>query len=434
MTRTTIAISLVLSLAACGTGGGHSTPIQTNGTNSGGSSDNSTPQEPSKWPSNPIEEDKFNGMQFIAVGGRSDSSNDTVTVTQDETGNITNISLFDNHDDWIDIEADPNSGWASGTRYELVSDGNKFKSNTTYDYSIPFEIDLGNGDKTIDVLTISSDRKLNFEEMKKAFQKLVNTRLSDSPRYSQVMTIIDTLQADNFKVKGQYDLANPYTSDELGMYFIAQRQMTMDIEAYGKSVGLEFANFGKISGKYNIGDIDMKRTYMFAGGIPEHKVDKDTLTGKMQFEGGAVGAVRSYYSDYNGTKQNFMNVDSDAVLTFENGTEILNMNFSDNADPAKRWYDVTFISSGDGTPVRYELSNGDKISATNSEYKIEANDYKVPDGAQTVNSAKLQTEYFGVDNNPSEVTGTATIWKQDYTDTYNHEVEFISAFGTKHTK
>lgn len=437
--------SIILTLTSCAGGGGGSSGVSggdfNNDDTSSGNSGTESQKYPSKWHDFPINENKFTDRQFGAIGSREGEGNiaNAVVLTQDASGNITQIKLYDPYDSWGDNDLS-GTDWEYGTQYVLTPDGGKFKTSEIYDYSVPFLCDVPWFDG-MDIIHITSDKKLSFQEMKTKLTEYVNTKYKDNTdNKKKALAAIESLKEGNFGDKEMYDDYG-YTSQDIGKYFVSPRQMTMDITAYGKSLGLEFANFGKLSGVYKIGDINMNKVYLFAGGVPENKIEKSQLNGKMHFDGRAVGVVRNYISSPSGVMQNYMDIESDAKLTFDNGREELFMNFSENADPAKRWYDVKMFSDGTGKDVSYELTNEDRIAEQNAEYKMDKKSWSPADtsgqngDSGTWFSSHLDTQYYGESGNPSEAVGTVGIWQSEYNETqYNHEKEFMATFGATRTE
>lgn len=466
-----IAFSLCLILAACGGGGGgHSGATDpqevpnksayeiwleqgNTGTeqefnayqtwlsegNAGSYQDYLLIKAPTK-PGHSIQDNRFVDMSFNTLGSR-DFWRFPVKIHTNNAGDITNIELTDNHDP---------DGWRYSTdkidnvtTYDLKQQNGKFQSQTIYYYDLPY-ISKNNyfGEAGTFVLGLGfrTDKELSIDEIKETFLRIVNDEQHyDDQTKNEIIARIEALtESDAQTAPVCYDMNCQYTEKDLGHYFVSPQSLTMEMDAFGRDVGLEYSNFGAFRGTYNLGDGSLPRAYVFSGGRSENKINKDDISDTMTFSGKAVGSVLYHYSDLTDVQQSFLDVAADARLQFTNGKEELTMNFSDNQDADKRWYDVKITSDTTSNEKTLTLSNGDKITDKNNIYKF--NGVNDDTFSTTVSDAvplppddtlrtDINTEYYGTDGTPTEVVGNVFIGQQNYDDTYNHEVSFFGAFG-----
>jgi len=381
-----------------------------------------------------LEENKFDNMSLTALGSRS-YANSEFKVNIDDKGQITSIDLVDMHDPDHVRYHEMSLGDEPGTRYHLTADGDKYNSQTIYYYDLPYKSTACGGE--ICGFGFRTEKELSLAEVKETFERALNSlpdwyNLPDDA-IAEITGYVDALTEDDIKTTPVcYDTKCEYTESELGQLFVSPQSLTMDVEAFGRDVGLSYSNFGELRGTYNLGDGTIPRAYVFAGGNTQNRIDKQSINEEMTFSGKAVGQVLYHYA-YNDTlDQSYMDVAADAHLTFADGKEELTMNFSENADPNKRWYDVKITTNNDAD---YEnataiLSNGDKIADINAKYKM----------SDPNPSARLDVEYYGKDGAPTEAVGKAFIRQQNWgggphdTPFWNHEVSLFSAFGATKDK
>lgn len=392
-----------------------------------------------KAPTKPVhslQDNRFVDMSFNTLGSR-DFLRVPVKIYTNDAGEITNIDLVDNHDP--DGERYNDFGDEYGTTYNLTAQNGKFKSQTIYYYDLPYKCkDCWGPGRPIAGFGFRTDKELTFDEIKETFLRAVNSvDYYDEQTKNEIIARIEALaESDAQTTPVCYDMNCRYTETDLGHYFVSSQSLTMEMDAFGRDVGLEYSNFGEIRGTYNLGDGALPRAYVFSGGRPENMINKDEISDTMSFSGKAVGQVLYHYSDLTDVKQSCLDVAADAHLRFANGKEELTMNFSDNPDADKRWYDVKITSDTTGDEKTLTLSNGDKIADKNGIYKfVDVDD----DSFSTVISnaapqqgtvrANISTEYYGTDGTPTEVVGNAIIRQQDWSDAYNHEVTMFTAFG-----
>ena len=194
---------------------------------------------------------------------------------------------------------------------------------------------------------------------------------------------------------------------------------------YGDDVKLKHSDFGRM--KYDLitthpdgtRDPNPEVSYeSFAGGYKYLR--KDAPETSMNFAGIAVGSVSSGNVD--------TNISGRAELSFDSGTETLNMYFSQPADLGEGdtpWYDMTIVRSNSGNSVTF--TTNDELNETINP-QIRFNDFgesttRTPNnfhlvdgyngvGYETGNSgkiwgdgyAKLEVGYYGIDET-TEATG-----------------------------
>jgi hypothetical protein len=184
------------------------------------------------------------------------------------------------------------------------------------------------------------------------------------------------------------------------------------IETYGRNYDLKYSDFGRLlaqtTTKYNDNtpdEVDEPSYEPFAGGYEVMKISKDKLSDEMDFTGKAVGYAQ-YHSGNNGKDSH--ELIGVATLNFKNGTETLNMDFSESD-----WYDVEIVKNGNNANIAF--SNGDRI--TNDNFKFSggnehsATDYLSGDYNGKIDNdnngefGKIEIDYYGNSGNPSEFGG-----------------------------
>ena len=136
---------------------------------------------------------------------------------------------------------------------------------------------------------------------------------------------------------------------------------------------------------------------------------------------------------------------SDATLIFDNGTENINMNFSENSDENKRWYDVNVTKADNDITIVF--TNGDKIAQAKEKFKFSdaatnknvdlTNHTSVhsdlPDNWHLHEKANVDIEYYGNNNQVSESVGSVGFVQQEWKSgsSANKELSFSSTFGVK---
>ena len=166
----------------------------------------------------------------------------------------------------------------------------------------------------------------------------------------------------------------------------------------------------------------------------------------MTFSGTAVGRVSLFQEDNRGVaSSDIMNIMSDASLVFDHGNEVLTANFSENTNPNNRWYDVRVVSGGEN--IDFHLSNGNKITAQNQQFKFTDIDNDAifenintpilsnPTAEQPGHLVEgdMSTTYYGDGHAPTEAVGNAYLleqyWSDDKDTGFNKELHFVTGFG-----
>ena len=184
-------------------------------------------------------------------------------------------------------------------------------------------------------------------------------------------------------------------------------ETTIRLKASGN---LKYSDYGRFSKAIKSAETDKTTTEyaFFAGGYDLKHIDRSKVAlaageDSLDFKGTAMGIVR------NSTKDEQMLVSGDATLNFMNGTETLNMLFS-NDSQKKNWYDVQITDNGTTQTISF---------APNSAV---AEKYQLSDLNPSGNYDGMRVDYYGDRGNPTEYVGTAT-----YTDT--NGVSMDAAFG-----
>lgn len=168
--------------------------------------------------------------------------------------------------------------------------------------------------------------------------------------------------------------------------FVATGELVM----FGKNQKLKYADFGYYDGTLTKDDKTIVGRDYLAGGYELKHVDKDNLSGQtMTFTGTAVASV---FDGDTATRQDMQ--DDTATLTFNDGTETLDMHFDD-------WYNVKVSDGGiefTGTPTDENLT----FTESQGHVNFDAN-------------------YYGDNGTPTEATA-----RFDYVE---GKKVFIGAFG-----
>ncbi len=238
------------------------------------------------------------------------------------------------------------------------------------------------------------------------------------------------------------DSTTTFTRKEDNVFELLQKDVSEDrklegtatVQTYGAEYGLRYSDFGgmKIAlteSELSSGNIQGTENSIapFAGGYADKKIARSELSGRHEFAGYAVGAVAG--SDNSG---NELSLGADATLVFADGTETINMNFSEN-----NWYDVEIVKTSDST-ASISFSNGENVDDNYRVFidGVAASEKTVDnyitgnyngggyDESSTVNG-KLEISYYGVKGNPNEVNGVT-----QYVETVPEgEIRMNVAFG-----
>ncbi|MBQ8294059.1 MAG: hypothetical protein IJX89_01600 [Alphaproteobacteria bacterium] len=157
---------------------------------------------------------------------------------------------------------------------------------------------------------------------------------------------------------------------------------------FGAQYNLKYTDFGSFIVDRPITDENGAKAWenistdFIAGGYDIKRIDKNNISGEYDFNGRAIGHVV-------GTDNSTISLAADATLNFDNGTETLDMKFSEN-----NWYDVQIIRNE---------NNDTAINFTGSDITEQ---FRISDNANMTNG-HVDIQYYGDKNAPSEFSGTA---------------------------
>lgn len=179
-------------------------------------------------------------------------------------------------------------------------------------------------------------------------------------------------------------------------------ETTVTVKASGN---LKYSDYGRLSKAVRHADSDETTTEFkfFAGGYDLKHINRSdvaTIAGEdaLNFKGTAMGLVTN--------KDNkTLKVNGDATLNFMNGTEKVDLKFSNS-----KWYDVKIVNTGASQAISF--TPGDVMDMN----------FLVSEPSKSLAYDGMNVDYYGDRGNPTEYVGTAT-----YTDTNGVSME--SAFG-----
>lgn len=372
-------------------------------------------------------------LTLHAKGDREFLTSDINFISSQNNGTIDTITL---HDNWYhrDIIFSKNTN-------------NKYYA-TPYSYYLTY---LKN-DSTLDTIIFNSDTPIKTTtDIKQGFLDVLDTDrydyLSNADKQNAINSI-NSININNAHITSKTELGNLIMGPGSvpNKLYIIQTNMALNVNTYGQQLGLQYSDFGALTGEQwvdNYNDRE-KLGYVFAGGDIDKKIIPSNNT--MNFSGKAVGQVMLHTEDDYGVATNdYMYMESDATLVFDNGTENLTMNFSENQDENKRWYDVNIVKNNDNITVN--LTNGDKIAQSNEKYKfsnspinktteyinhIDEGSY-LPEDWILREKANVDIEYYGDNNQISESVGTVSFGEQQWHNgtSANNELYFSGSFGVK---
>ena len=232
---------------------------------------------------------------------------------------------------------------------------------------------------------------------------------ADAPGTEKFVFYID--KTENSKNRGRIESVQSALKDNEGQwnrqskntFANSDNSATFTYNSYDSMVNeqsqlnLRFSDFGKVTITGANG-----KDYMFAGGYK--KLHHDVPTSSMTFTGNAVGVVS------NGA--NTQEIDGDANLSFDNGNETLNMNFTD-------WYDVEIVKSGNTTE---KITFTDKADISDA-YKLTGFDTITNTKSGDAANVKTDIGYYGNGDNIKEATGVVNYTEGD--------INMQAAFGAK---
>ncbi|MBD5389383.1 hypothetical protein HDR63_03970 [bacterium] len=352
-------------------------------------------------------EQKLSDVDFMVAAVRDNNEpNGVLKIGMDDNGKITSIIL---------------DGEAEAKR---IGDTASFQFDKSYRYSLNNvnlgNIDFSNPENQMDFdFYIESDKQLSPAQIKERFlAELADSDLPTDLRDALVHHV-QNMMRDGY--------------DE------AIEQTTFTTHLLGKEIGLRYADFG-------YADAHMERTVdgqnanwneynTMAGGYSIKKISPDNLPTdtQMTFGGSAVAGLRVQIGNWDeddGLEKRMLARTDDATLTFNNGTEELEMNFSKNTDRANRWYDVKFTKDTTGNITLF-YSNEDALS--DKDFAILGYpDNKIPLDPKSDN-ATFETAYYGDAGVASEATAAVGFRDEDMLPAENgytyRELDFNAAFG-----
>ena len=376
-------------------------------------------------------------MKLQQLGAR-DWLNGYLRITQTKNGKIESIALKDG---WFNEELDfvrtsNNKYTSSRAKYRMA-----FTDSTDQLSFVKFETD---------------ERKLTLEQIKENL--LISLEQddwlteSDKEIAKEKINNLSKDDVNNIQIMSQTEFEHLSPEETPRVLILTQSDMNVDVHTYGQQAGLRFSDFGTISGTDKTGAkgaTPQEVGYVFAGGYDIKEIDKNIIDYKMEFAGNAAGKVMYHYENEDGVAtQKYLDIAAAANLIFDNGTETLTANFSENKNTENRWYDV--IVEFDGIDADLSLKNGDRIAEQNAKFKFDGvdtdgtfenitqynmtNDPASGIGIRTEGS--FTSTYYGDGITPTEAVGTVSFvqqeWKNNpetYTEEYNKEVNFMAGFG-----
>jgi hypothetical protein len=141
---------------------------------------------------------------------------------------------------------------------------------------------------------------------------------------------------------------------------------------------------------------------VFAGGYDVKKINKEDISGTLDFEGdAAVALIHQKYQDGDDKRLETTTVkEGKANLVFNNGAEDLTARFKD-------WYTVNVTSAADDPKYNISFSDSDKVNEDVYKFKADGN-FSVNDfvGEKDDHSyGAVEIGYYGDNNIPTEATG-----------------------------
>lgn len=358
-----------------------------------------------------------------------------ISFILNEDGQIKDMKITNYKDSAreIDIVYNRDSGTTSFIKsaqtyynYEIIV-GDKKIGDTVYSYAGPGHV----GQRTFN---ITSDKKLTLAELKEKFKQAIEEEYNYGNLFDDFhMTIeigedgeviqntISTNQTEEQKALServyQETLAaiDKFQSlEEINFDNIIYPEQKINLQTYGKNIGLAYSDFGGITGDNILGDT------FFHGGYEDKQITKadiQKIENEINFSGKAVGSV-TYYDSGNESSAT-KTISGDANLAFNKGIEILTAKFSENELPENRWYDIKITTNENNADI--EFSNGNSIDSIfkfkkddNGIYEVKNfigdNTGAVSDDNVTTHSQKgaMDINYYGKDGIPTEFTGMAT--------------------------
>ena len=180
---------------------------------------------------------------------------------------------------------------------------------------------------------------------------------------------------------------------------------TITYKSYAKNVGgkgLNYSDFGTTHIDSMEGNEKVNETFVFAGGYDVKKINKEDISGTLDFEGdAAVALIHQKYQDGDDKRLETTTVkEGKANLVFNNGAEDLTARFKD-------WYTVNVTSAADDPKYNISFSDSDKVNEDVYKFKADG-DFSVNDfvGEKDDHSyGAVEIGYYGDNNIPTEATG-----------------------------
>lgn len=352
-------------------------------------------------------EQTLKDIDFMIASVRDDDEpNGILKLGMDNDGTITSIVL-DNELTAKRIDDTAAFQFDKSYRYELTK--------------VNFDgVDFSKQENQIDLdFYIDSDKQLSLDQVKEKF--LAKLEGSDLPTELRDILIryVQNMARDGY--------------DE------AIEQTTFTTHLLGKDIGLKYADFGyadaHMTRTVDGENADWNEYNTMAGGYSLKKISADNLPmdTKMTFTGSAVAGLRvqvGNWDEEDGIEKQMLARTNDATLTFDKGTEELEMNFSKNTDAENRWYDVKFTKDANGN-INMHYSNEEALSDKDfALYGYTNND--VPLDTKSEN-ATFETSYYGDAGTASEATAVVGFRDEDMLQSQEgytyRELDFNAAFG-----
>lgn len=392
------------------------------------------------WEKHHYKQEHLSDQKLYSGAGSRDWDEGYVKITELNNGKIKNIKIMDTHrEQELDFRRDGNKGF----------------------YATPYKYVLQCG-AWCAVVYRTNETNLSINQIKKGLLESIDPDAPESERQKMAQAIESITKDTTPTAIASSDFIETEDQDITKLYYIPT-QMHADVKAYGKTLGLRYSDFGTVRGTYQVADITGTKNglgYIFAGGYGIKQVDPKDMSGKMTFSGTAYGSVMYHTNEWDGTATDeYLDIESDAKLVFDNGKETLTMNFSENKKSDNKWYDIKYTKENDIIDI--ELTNGDKIATQNQKFmfndienggkvnektfadmtnKLGYHDTTLENGRNLVQLGSLDTKYYGDNDIPSEAVGTTTLMEQlwggdpNKVPLENEEIFFNAAFGVTKDK
>lgn len=429
--KKTALILLCLSVCACG-GGGTSSVYNQNNVSDDTNNQNANPNNNQ---TNNISIEHLSELAMRVKGDRTFSTGDIIFISSQNDNTIDTIKLHDN--------------WYNRDIMFSKNQNNKYLA-TPYSYGLTFVKE----NTSTGYITFDSDTPLeSIEDIKQGFLNALESNAYsylDAIDKQSATDTINGITISEAQITPITEMPKKVAAPDAvpNKFYIIPTNMEIDVNTYGQLVGLQYSDFGTLTGEQWTTNYENKEKlgYVFAGGTTDKKIIPSD--GTMNFSGKAVGQVMLHIADDNGVATNdYMYIASDATLVFDNGTENLTMNFSENTEEDKKWYDVNIVKNNDNVTVNF--TNGDKITQLNEKFKF--SDAPINKNTEYTNhtsvhstlsggwnlheKADVDIEYYGGNNQISESVGNVGFVQQEWESgtSANKELSFSATFGVTKT-